>query len=194
MNLIKGVELFMYYDYYSFWCKDCAQKVIASKNQTICRCENCGHDYEILDISYKDNSSAPLSNLFPHKFVIDGVKCLSMESFIQSLRVEDKNVQVKICEEYTGYMAYKMRLSLPDWRKDGYVYWQGKKILRFSEEYQKLLTKAYDMLFENNVFSFCLNTHKNKVLFHTIGCYDEEETLLTPCEYINQLERLIEKL
>lgn len=184
----------MYYDYYSFWCKNCAQKVIASKNQTICRCECCGHDYEILDISYKDNSSAPLSNLFPHKFVIDGVKCLSMESFIQSLRVEDKNIQRKICEEYTGYMAYKMRLSLPDWRKDGYVYWQGEKILRFSEEYQKLITKAYDMLFENNVFRFCLNTHKNKVLFHTIGCYDEEKTLLTQCEYIAQLERLIEKL
>lgn len=183
----------MYYKY-SFSCKNCSKLIACRENETECRCRYCGYENKILDISYKDNLSTSLSNLFPHKFVIDGVKCLSMESFIQSLRVEDKTVQRNICEEYTGYMAYKMRLSLPDWRKDGYVYWQGEKILRFSEEYQKLITKAYDMLFENDVFRFCLNTHKNKVLFHTMGCYEEEETLLTPCEYITQLERLIEKL
>ena len=32
----------------------------------------------------------------------------------------------KNCEEYTGYMAYKMRLSLPDWNESGIVYWKGK--------------------------------------------------------------------
>lgn len=117
-----------------------------------------------------------------------------MESFIQSLRVSDEIVQKKICEEYTGYTAYKMRLSLPDWRKEGCVYWRGKKILRESLEYHRLLTKAYDKLFENEVFRYCLNMHKDDILIHSIGCKDVKETLLTPDEYIDQLERLRRKL
>ena len=152
------------------------------------------NNQKVLDISYRDNESAPLSNLFAHKFQIDGINCISMESFIQSLRVSDEIVQKKICEEYTGYTAYKMRLSLPDWRKEGYVYWRGKKILRESLEYHRLLTKAYDKLFENEVFRYCLNMHKDDILIHSIGCKDVKETLLTPDEYIDQIERLRRKL
>lgn len=179
---------------YEFACKNCLKVINANEHEKNARCPHCGHDNKILDILYKDEISAPLSNLFPHKFIIDGIECISMESFIQSLRVNDVNIQRKICEEYTGYMAYKLRLSLPDWRKDGCVYWQGQKILRHSTEYLKLISKAYDMLFENDVFRYCLNTHKNCILVHSIGCYNTNETLLTPSEYINELERLIKKL
>ena len=165
-----------------------------NKTNQILSSKDSNNNQKVLDISYRDNESAPLSNLFPHKFQIDGVNCISMESFIQSLRVSDEIVQKKICEGYTGYTAYKMRLSLPDWRKEGYVYWRGKKILRESLEYHRLLTKAYDKLFENEVFRYCLNMHKDDILIHSIGCKDVKETLLTPDEYIDQLEILRRKL
>ncbi len=160
----------------------------------ICICEKCGYRNKILDISYKNDISAPLSNLFPHKFEIDGIVCQSMESFIQSLRVKDKNIQRQICEKYSGYMAYKMRLSLSDWRIDGFVYWQGEKIDRNSKKYTDLISRAYDCLFENDVFRYCLNKYKDHKLIHSIGNIFKSESLLTEFEYIEQLERLIEKL
>ncbi len=157
-------------------------------------CERCKYHTKVLDISYKDEVSAPLSNLFPHKFEIDNIVCLSMESFIQSLRVKEKSLQIKICSDYSGYMAYKMRSALPDWRSTGKVYWQGKPITRNSKEYENLITKAYDCLLENDVFRFSLNSFKDYYLFHSIGSNNENETLLTEDEYISQLNRLINKL
>lgn len=191
---IKGVEFMIY----QLFCKKCNNSLSfddSEKKSKICRCSFCGYDNKILDISYKDPNSASLSNLFPHKFVIDGVTCQSMESFIQSLRVREEFIQREICENYSGYMGYKMRLSLPDWRKKGYVYWKGKSILRDSEDYNQLVTKAYEQLFyQNLVFRYCLINHKDDVLFHTIGCTDKKETLLTQDEYISQLNKLIELL
>ena len=91
-------------------------------------------------------------------------------------------------------MAYKMRLALNDWRKDGYVYWQGKSILRNSDEYAALITKAYDCLFEQNIiFRTILERFKDYHIIHSIGCDDIEETLLTENEYRYQLNRLKSK-
>lgn len=183
---------------YHFFCKNCSNSIFIDykllKSNNI-QCELCGHENEVLDISYQNNESAALSNLFPHKFIIDGVMCQSMESFIQSLRVEDSKIQKKICEDYSGYMAYKMRLSLEDWRKTGYIFWQGKIILRNSEEYKELITKAYDALYSQNiVFRHCLSNNKDKILIHSTGCCDTSETLLTEQEYIFQLDRLVKLL
>lgn len=181
----------------NFNCKKCSNVLSYYSNEKctyVCVCKYCGYINRILDISYDDEISAPLSNLFPHKFVIDGVKCQSMESFIQSLRVEDVDVQRKICEEYSGYMAYKMRLALPDWTEKEIVYWQNKKIIREFEEYDKLITRAYDMLFENEVFRYFLNIAKDYVLIYNIGGKSIDKTLLTQDEYIGQLNRLIKKL
>lgn len=117
--------------------------------------------------------TAPLSNLFPHKFEIDGVMCSSMESFIQSLREENVEMQKSICSDYLGMMAYKMRLCLNDWRKDGNVYWLGNKINRYADECRNLLSKAYDALFEQNiVFREILKRYKDFHLIHSIGCDD----------------------
>ena len=73
------------------------KKIESYEYEKIIRCPICGKDNKILDVSYKDEVSSPLSNLFPHKFIIDNVECLSMESFIQSLRVPHVNIQRKIC-------------------------------------------------------------------------------------------------
>lgn len=156
-------------------------------------CEKCNWDSDIdtLDIAYKDNATAPLSNLFPHEFTLDGVKCKSMESFIQSLREKDSVLQKNICSNYSGLMAYKLRLSLTDWRKTGFVYWKGEQIIRKSDEYTQLITRAYDALYHQNfVFREILYRSKDKILIHSIGNEDENETLLTEAEFRYQLNRL----
>ena len=49
---------------------------------------------------YPENS---LSNFAPHKFVIDGVECNSMEGFLQSLKFSNPEMQ-----EYM-YFSWKER-------------------------------------------------------------------------------------
>ena len=38
-----------------------------------------------------------LSNLYPNAFEIDGIRCASMEGFLQSLKIEDPELQKEIC-------------------------------------------------------------------------------------------------
>lgn len=48
--------------------------------------------------------SSALSNFSPHRFVLDGVECYSMEGFLQSLKFNNSEMQVEICK-LVGYAA-----------------------------------------------------------------------------------------
>lgn len=168
-------------------------------------CNKCKWDSleNTVDIAFGDPVSSVLSNLFPHKFMFfhptnsaGDVCCLSMESFLQSLRVKDPNLQKFICENYSGPIVQKLKVCLRDWRKDGYLYWNGIAIKRESETYQNLITTAYDCLFEGNpIFRECvLPKFKGVHLIHSIGKDCESGTLLTEAEFRYQLNRLIQRL
>ena len=170
-------------------------------------CSKCKWDSleNTVDIAYGSPISSVLSNLFPHKFlfytkgklgVFDDTHCLSMESFLQSLRVKDANLQKYICENYSGVTAQKLKVCLRDWREDGCLYWNGIAIKRDSKTYQELITTAYDCLFEGNpVFrEFVLPRFKGMHLIHSIGKDNECETLLTESEFRYQLNRLMQRL
>jgi hypothetical protein len=154
-----------------------------------------GYDMSIIDISYKDEKSAALSNLFPYQFLIDDVKCFSMEGFLRSLCVSDKTRQGRLQKRelcsLSGVNAYRIKYYLPDWRKHQKVFWNRQEIFRESEEYNKMLERAYDALFQNNLFKLVLsNVPEDAILIHSIGIKDKTETLLTEEEYIFQLDRL----
>lgn len=103
-----------------------------------------------------------------------------MESFIQSLRGKDSTLQKEICLNYPGKAAYNLKAFLTDWKETGLIYWKGKQIVRISDEYTQLITRAYDALFrENIVFREVLYRSKDKILIHSIGSDNENETLLT---------------
>lgn len=168
-------------------------------------CKDCGWDSgkdNCVDICYSDSLTAPLSNLFPHCFAFSTdesqkiVYCASMESFLQSLKIENPELQIQFAEEYTGYMAYKARLALPDWRIKQELYFNGKSYDRHSQEYQDLITRAYDCLFESNdIFrEIVLPRFKDYTLIHSIGETNSNETILTASEYLYQLRRLMDKL
>lgn len=156
-------------------------------------CSKCNwnSDTNTLDILSKDKETAALSNFFPHSFIFEGVKCCSMESFIQSLREKDSTLQKEICLNYPGKAAYNLKAFLTDWKETGLIYWKGKQIVRISDEYTQLITRAYDALFrENIVFREVLYRSKDKILIHSIGSDNENETLLTELEFRYQLNRL----
>ena len=182
----------------------------ADKKENYFYCPNCGWkstDDDTIDISYKSELSCTLSNLYPHKFTLnakpfapyvkgDEILCLSMESFLQSLKISNALAQKYFCENYSGYIAYKAKLTMPDWRKDQILYWQGKKFERNSKDYINLITYAYDKLYESNIYfrEVVLPSFKNFYLVHTMGSNDLKETVLTEYEYIEQLNRLIKKI
>ncbi len=175
-------------------CPNCGEIAFYNVEKEGYYCDSCkwnSNSSDTADISYKSYETGALSNLFPYKFEIDGVQCASMESFIQSLREENPDIQAKICSDCAGPHAYKLRVCLNDWRTDGFVYWRGKKIKRISEDYTALITRAYDALFEQNIlFRRALEHFKYHYLIHSIGKDDNTETLLTEEEYRFQLNRL----
>ena len=184
-------------------CPNCHSH-FAEKGILYYHCKDCGWDSKdnCVDICYSDPLTAPLSNLFPHTFsfsIEDSnqiICCASMESFLQSLKIENPTLQIQFAEEYTGYMAYKARLALPDWRKHQLLYFGGKSYGRHTQEYQDLITRAYDCLFESNdIFrEIVLPRFKDYTLIHSIGETNNHETILTDSEYLYQLRRLMDKL
>ena len=183
------------------YCPKCGEKLIDRSNHVkkffILVCDKCKYsltDSSIVDISFKSKGIAKaLSNLCPYPFEFDGVACSSMEAFIQSLKVEDVEVQKDICSK-TGPFCYSIREMHDDWRETQTVYWKGKRICRHGDEYFELIRKAYEALINQSpLYYYALKKAKDNgyILQHSIGCKDSSETLLTEQEFIKALQYLI---
>ena len=135
--------------------------------------------------------ASSLSNFAPHPFVIDGVQCASMEGFLQSLKFKNPEMQEYVCT-LTGVTA-KYKGKPKKWWEKQVLYWRGKEIDRHSQEYQDLLTRAYDALGENAKFKSALLATGNAVLRHSIGTKVPNRTILTEREFCSQLTRLRDK-
>ena len=126
-----------------------------------------------------------LSNFAPHPFIIDGVQCNSMEGFLQSLKFESVDMQAHVCT-LVGYAAKKKGQG-KNWKTKQTLYWRGTPVKRDSEEYQELLNRAYNALYENTKFRAALEATNGAVLTHSIGKNKESETVLTAREFCSRL-------
>lgn len=134
-----------------------------------------------------------LSNFAPHPFEIDGVRCASMEGFLQSLKAKEPDIQKHICS-LVGRAA-KSAGHNRNWQSRGTVYWQGKAICRYGDEYQQLLDRAYRALFEQNEgFRNALRASKGATLTHRMGKRKQTETILTTWEFCRRLTKLRDEL
>ena len=129
-----------------------------------------------------------LSNLYPNAFEIDGVRCASMEGFLQALKYEDDETKKEICT-LSGKEAKERSIS--DWQKTQTVYWQGLPINRQSQDFQMLIRRAYQCLFkQNDTFRNALLSTKGKRLYHTRGLSNPQKTILTELEFCTILTEL----
>lgn len=112
-----------------------------------------------------------------------------MEGFLQSLKYEDTEQQKAVCAKH-GHEAKKAGYGGRDWKADQTLYWQGEAIARGSDEFDALITRAFDKRFENPHFRWVLFFTLGRALRHSIGKRDKSETVLTEQEFIWQLERL----
>ena len=131
--------------------------------------------------------SSALSNFAPHPFVLDGVEIASMEGFLQSLKFKNEEMQRYVCTLVGKAAKYKGKDK--KWWKTQTLYWQGKEYQRESEEYQILLNRAYNALFQNEGFKKALLSTTG-ILTHSIGKNDETKTVLTQAEFCGRLMKL----
>ena len=139
-------------------------------------------DTNTLDI--RSNGLHPsnvLSNVCSNGFRLDGMVCGSMEGFLQSLKRKELDKQRQICN-MKGGNARKM--SVTSWQTDQIVWWKGQAIDRQSEEYQRLIRRAYQAMFEHSErFRAALMQTRGITLVHTSGEPSSYKTILTPSEF-----------
>lgn len=133
--------------------------------------------------------SAALSNFAPHPFIFDGVEVASMEGFLQSLKFKNPEMQKYVCT-LVGRAA-KFKGKDKNWYREQKLYWQGQEFKRDSKEYQILLNRAYNALYQQNEgFRKALEASKPGILTHSIGKTKENETVLTQSEFCGRLMKL----
>jgi Bacteriophage protein GP30.3 len=81
-----------------------------------------------------------------------------------------------------------------DW-SSGMLWWRGKSYDRLSDDYQGLLDRAFDALFEQAPkFRNALSATGRALLVHRLGKSDPCETILTASEFCSRLDRLRTRL
>ena len=132
--------------------------------------------------------ASSLSNFAPHPFIIDDIPCNSMEGFLQSLKFKNIDMQKHVCSLVGKKEKYKGKNK--KWWKTQTLYWQGKEYKRDSQEYQILLNRAYNALYQNEGFKKALEASRPAILSHSIGKNDPSKTVLTQAEFVGRLMKL----
>lgn len=149
------------------------------------------YDPETNTLDIRSNGQYPsgvLSNLCSNGFRFDGMVCGSMEGFLQSLKQKDKDKQRQICSMKGGNARKRSVIS---WQTDQIVWWKGQAIDRQSGEYQKLLRRAYQAMFDQSErFRAALMSTRGITLVHSSGEENPYKTILSKNEFCNILTEI----
>ena len=130
-----------------------------------------------------------LSNFTPRKFIFDGVECNSIEGVLQSFKFKNPEMQKEICK--LSGLGAKQRGANKNWRQYQKLYWQGKEYKRDSKEYQELLDRLYQTVYDqNDNFRRDLQSCKGVTFTHSLGKHKKSETVLTVQEFCSRLTNL----
>lgn len=86
----------------------------------------------------------PLSQLCSdtlHAFELDGVKCTSIDSFVQGLKFEKASQQMSVCKENPKSARERAKKSM-DWKNSQLLWWKGIAFERRSTAHRNLLLRA----------------------------------------------------
>lgn len=126
-----------------------------------------------------------LSNMCDNSFEMDGVRCMSMEGFLQSLKYSDHHKQVQICGMKGGLAK---RHSTKEWINEQKLWWHSEAFHRQSCAYDDLVRRAYLAMFQqNHRFRCALLLTAGIKLVHEKGRENKSETILTASEFCSIL-------
>lgn len=148
---------------------------------------------KIIDIHSKGEYPANvLSNFYPNEFEFEGVRCGSMEGFLQSLKFKNPTKQAAVAM-LVGKEAKKKGKRKFLWKMTGNIYWRGERIKRESIPFLSLISSAYaEMARQSTEFRIALKSTLGAKLVHSIGKNDTKKTILTEDEFIYCLDLLRE--
>jgi hypothetical protein len=139
-----------------------------------------------------DIGSAPfedLSNFTPRDFIFRGIECKSIEGLIQSLKTPLPDKQIRLMQ-MVGLKA-KRKGQKMKWFLEHKLYWQGKEICRFSDEYQDLIKEIFTTVYQQDEnFRQSLGKTGTSKLTHDIGKKLPKYTVLTEDEFCGILIKL----
>ena len=164
----------------------CDGEVIESLNG-----ERIGESESWINVGFKLSGtfSKALSNLFPYEFKFRGKKLNSIENFFQGIKFKDKKVQDYVFQ-YSEIPAAVIKCASDyDWKKTGKVYWQGKEIDRYSDDYKLLIDELYISAIQNPLYRGALK-NCNKYIVHSMGDIEEKDTTFTRYEFEYELNCL----
>ena len=151
------------------------------------------YDPENNTLDIRSNGAYPsgvLSNLCSNGFRFEGMVCGSMEGFLQSLKQKDRDKQRQICSMKGGNAR---KHSVTSWQTDQIVWWKGVAIDRQGEEYQKLIRRAYQAMFDQSErFRAALMQTRGITLTHSSGEANPYKTILTEQEFCQILTEMRE--
>lgn len=156
----------------------CENILVKNKNGYI------GETEKWINVNYSLSGMYPklLSNLFPYEFKFRGYKLKSIESFFQGIKFPDKKVQRKLFK-YSGKEALVLqKASNYNWKETGVVYWQGKPIVRDSEEYDNLVIELYVSAIQNVFYRNAIKNCKLPII-NAMGEEDKSKTVFTRYEF-----------
>ena len=149
------------------------------------------YDPETNTLDIRSNGQYPsgvLSNLCSNGFRFEGMVCGSMEGFLQSLKQKDRDKQRQICSMKGGNAR---KHSVTSWQTDQIVWWKGQAIDRQSKEYQKLLRRAYQAMFDQSErFRAALMQTRGITLVHSSGEENPYKTILSKNEFCQILTEM----
>lgn len=146
--------------------------------------------YIVMDIGKGSGGvSGRLSNFTPRRFVFDEVECYSIEGVLQSFKFKNPEMQKEVCKLVGS--AAKFKGKKKNWRESQILYWQGKEYKRDSAEYQDLLNRLYQSVYDQNEgFRKDLNSCRGVTFTHSLGKHKKSETVLTSQEFCSRLTKL----
>ncbi len=144
-----------------------------------------------INVGYKRSGpyAKVLSNLFQYEFEFRGKKLNSIESFFQGIKFKDVEMQNLVFKYHSLNSNYVKVCSGYDWKETGILYWQGKEINRYSEEYDDLVDELYISAIQNPLYRNVLKTCDREII-HTMGEKEKNETVFTRYEFEKQLNCL----
>lgn len=149
------------------------------------------YDSETNTLDIRSNGAYPsnvLSNLCSNGFRFEGMVCGSMEGFLQSLKQKDRDKQRQICSMKGGNAR---KHSVTSWQTDQIVWWKGVAIDRQGDEYQNLLRRAYQAMFDQSErFRAALMSTRGITLVHSSGEENPYKTILSKQEFCQILTEM----
>lgn len=125
-----------------------------------------------------------MSNFSSHAFVLDGVRCATVEALIQGIKFSPNDSRREQILGMDGLAAWKMRVHA----EGDFVWWAGAQMVYRSPEHAALIKRAIEAKFAQNPDAMeALISTKDLTIIHKPGSTPESPKTSLPAAVYCQI-------